>query len=79
MMHRDVAFVIKPADVPGLYRFQFRIGRKDIQGRVQTSLPGMAIKRARSAIDRKLREQRAKSISSRPRRGSAPKGIDNLR
>jgi hypothetical protein len=55
MMHKGVAFVIEPADVPGLYRFQFQIGGKGIQGRVKTSLPGMAIKRARSAIDRRLR------------------------
>ncbi len=68
MMHGDVAFVIKPADVPGLYRFQFRIGRKDIQGRVQTSLPAMAIKRARSAIDRRLRVQ----VSTPTTRCSSP-------
>jgi hypothetical protein len=68
MMHKGVAFAIEPTDVPGLYRFRFRIGRKHIQGRVKTSLPGMAIKRTRSAIDRRLRAQRAKSPNSRPRR-----------
>jgi hypothetical protein len=55
MMHKGVAFAVGPTGVPGLYRFQFRIGGEDIQGRVKTSLPGMAIKRARSAIDRRLR------------------------
>ena len=79
MMHKGVAFVVEPADVPGLFRFQFRIAGKDIQGRVTTSLAGMAIKRARSEIDRRLRVQRANGNPSRPRRGSAPQGIDNLR
>ena len=50
MMHNGVIFVIGPTDDPGLYRFQFRIGREDIEGRVKTSLPGMAIKRARLMI-----------------------------
>ena len=68
MMHKGVAFAVGPTGVPGLYRFQFRIGGEDIQGRVKTSFPGMAIKRARLAIDRRLRVQRAKSPRSRPRR-----------
>ena len=66
MMHKGVAFVIGPTDDPDLYRFQFRIGREDTQGRVKTSLPGIAINRAESAIDRKLREQRAHDPTSRP-------------
>ena len=84
MMHKGVAFVIGPTDVPGLYRFQFQIGGKDIQGRVKTSLLGMAIKRAKSAIDRKLREQPANGTPSRPGlavadQSSASQGIDDLR
>ena len=39
MMHKGVAFVIGPTDDPGLYRFQFQIGGKDIQGRVKTRSP----------------------------------------
>jgi hypothetical protein len=66
LIHKGIAFAVETTEVPGLYRFRFEIGDKEVEGRVKTGLVGMAIKRAKSVIDRKLRRQRAQSTSSSP-------------
>jgi len=57
--HKGIAFTVRPSDQSGFYLYQFRIAGRDIQGKVETRLPGMAVRRARQAIDRKLRAQAA--------------------
>jgi hypothetical protein len=49
LTYRGIIFTIEPADAAGLSRFRFEIDGREIQGRTQTNLAGMAIKRAKSA------------------------------
>lgn len=44
----------------GFYQFSFKIAGEVVRGKTRTQLAGMAVQRARRAIDRKLREHRAK-------------------
>ena len=56
LIHKGIIFAVEPADVSGFYRFRFQIGDKTIEGRVETNLKGMAIHRARAAINRRLQK-----------------------
>jgi hypothetical protein len=58
LIHKGIVFAVEAAELPGLFRFRFEIADKEVRGRVKTGLVGMAVKRARSAIDRKIRLQR---------------------
>jgi hypothetical protein len=63
LIHKSIIFTVEPAHISGLYSVRFEMAGKEIQGHVKTRLLGIAIKRAKSAIDRKLREQRARRPS----------------
>jgi hypothetical protein len=54
--HRGVGFIIRKADQPGFYYFEFEIAGEFVRGRTETRLVGMAARRAQQAIDRKLKE-----------------------
>jgi len=55
LTHRGVTFTVKPSARPGFYWFEFRIADQLIRGKVETRLAGMAVRRARRAIDRRLK------------------------
>jgi hypothetical protein len=56
--HKGVVFFVDPDREEGFYSFRFMFNKKTVRGRTKTRLRGMAIQRARRAIDRILREQR---------------------
>ena len=55
--YRGVRFIVCESDEPGFYRFSFRIGDDLVEGKVRTTLEGMAAIRARRAIVRKLKQK----------------------
>jgi hypothetical protein len=54
--YRGVRFIVRESEQPGFYRYSFRIGDDEVEGRVRTALVGMAAIRARRAIARKLKQ-----------------------
>jgi hypothetical protein len=56
--YKGIWFTIKEADKPGFYYFEFEIEGELVRGRTETRLVGVAVYRARRAINRKLKEMR---------------------
>jgi hypothetical protein len=59
--YKGIRISVLESHKPGYYQFRFEIAGHAFRGRVQTRLPGIAVHRARRAIDRKLREMHGSS------------------
>jgi hypothetical protein len=57
--HKEVPFAVSKSDEPGYYKLWFQIGDQTFRTKAKTKFPEMAIRRARIAIDRKLRQLQA--------------------
>ena len=60
LVHKGVVFFVELDRDEGFYLIRFKFNKKTVQRRTKTKLRGMAIRRARHAIDRALREQRGR-------------------
>ena len=58
MNHRGVDFTVVPDLKPNVWRRQFRIGDKFTTGTTQTTLRGIASRRAQVKIDETLRKSK---------------------
>jgi hypothetical protein len=56
MTHRGVPYTVVPSATPGFWNWQFQIDGNVKSGRVETNLELMAMRRAKTRIDRALRE-----------------------
>jgi hypothetical protein len=57
MNRRGVEFTVTQLE-PGLWKWQFQIGKTVTTGKTQSSLMGMAARRVQQRIDRELRKAR---------------------
>lgn len=66
-VHKGVPFQVQESTRPGFFEYEFQIGGDTIVGHTRTQLRGMAVHRARRAIDRKIttRSKSAASISDK--------------
>jgi hypothetical protein len=62
--YKGVWFSVSESDEPGYYRFEFVLEGQMFSRKTRTKLPGMAARRARTQIDRKLREKSASQSTS---------------
>jgi hypothetical protein len=62
MNRRGVEFTVTQAE-PGLWKWQFQIGKTVTTGKTQSNLMGMAARRVQQRIDRELRK--ARELASR--------------
>jgi hypothetical protein len=62
MNRRGVEFTVTQAE-PGLWKWQFQIGKTVTAGKTQSNLMGMAARRVQQRIDRELRK--ARELASR--------------
>jgi hypothetical protein len=53
--YKWVRFTVEPSTAPGIYVFRFKVAGEEVTGRAKIGLVGIAIVRAKSAIDRRLR------------------------
>jgi hypothetical protein len=58
MNHRGVDFTVAPYPRPNVWRWQFRIDDKVTTGKTETTLRGIAARRAQIKIDEELRNSR---------------------
>jgi hypothetical protein len=56
MNHKGVEFAVMRSITPDVWKWQFRIGDKVVNGQTETRLDLLAVRRARLRIDRELRE-----------------------
>jgi hypothetical protein len=63
MIRKGIEFTVRLIE-PGLWKWQFQIGRAVTNGRTHTNLIGMATRRAESRIDRALRQVKAAALDS---------------
>jgi len=54
--HKGVSLAISESDEAGYYRFWFQIGDHTFHGKTETRLAGIAVRRVRRVIDRRLKE-----------------------
>jgi hypothetical protein len=55
MIHKGVEYTVTPT-APNIWKWQFRIGDKEISGRTEARLYLLAIRRVQQRIDRELRK-----------------------
>jgi hypothetical protein len=56
MNHRGVEYTVTATSVPGVWKWQFRIGDEVKTGTTETKLNLLAIRRAQLRIDRELKK-----------------------
>ena len=64
MNHKGVEYQISPSTVPGVWKWQYRIGDKLKAGQTETRIAGMAARRTQSKIDQELRKLRQQAPGS---------------
>lgn len=65
MIHRGIEFIVVATRVPGIWRWQFRIGGKVKTGRTETKLELMAIRRVKLRIDRELKDMNRRKAETK--------------
>jgi hypothetical protein len=65
MMHKGVEYMIAPTAIPGVWRWQFRIGDQVKTGRTETRLGLLAMRRVQLRIDRELKKAEAQPTPPR--------------
>jgi hypothetical protein len=66
VVHKGVEFTVAAVS-PGVWKWQFRIGGRDISGKTEAQLPLLAVRRVQMRIDRELRRMERE-------RGETPEG-----
>jgi hypothetical protein len=61
LKYRGIELVVGESGHSGFFQFSFTIGDELVRGQTRTRLAGMAVRRGQRAIDRKLRERRARA------------------
>jgi len=56
MMHKGVEYVVVPTAIPGIWKWQFRIGDLVKTGRTETRINLLAMRRVQLRIDRELKK-----------------------
>ncbi len=56
MNHRGIEYTVTMATVPGVWKWQFRIGDEVKTGKTETRIEMLAIRRVQLRIDRELRK-----------------------
>jgi hypothetical protein len=56
MNYRGVEFNLTKTTVPGVWKWQFRIGHEIKTGKTETKIDLLAVRRVQSRIDRELRK-----------------------
>jgi hypothetical protein len=75
MVHKGVQFRIQEAAEPGVWMWEYTIGRRTEDGRVKADLRELAVRKIHQRIDRDLRELHLLSIgSSGPDKPGRPQG-----
>jgi hypothetical protein len=58
MNHRGIEYTVTMTTVPGVWKWQFRIGDEVKTGKTETRIEMLAIRRVQLRIDRELRKVR---------------------
>ena len=76
MNHRGVEYTVSATSVPGVWKWQFRIGDGVKTGKTETKISLLAIRRVQLRIDRELRKiaSQAGRLQAGCLRRSAPAG-----
>ncbi|QPF94092.1 hypothetical protein [Bradyrhizobium commune] len=61
MNHRGVEFTVAKTAIPGIWRWQFRIGDQTKAGKTETKIDLLAIRRVQLRIDRELKAMAQKT------------------
>ena len=56
MNHRGIEYTVTMTTVPGVWKWQFRIGDEVKAGKTETRIEPLAIRRVQLRIDRELRK-----------------------
>jgi hypothetical protein len=56
MKHRGIEYTVTMTTVPGVWKWQFRIGDKIKTGKTETRIDLLAIRRVQLRIDRELKK-----------------------
>ena len=59
MIHKGVEYTVTAA-APGIWKWQFRIGDRVVNGKTEARLQLLAIRRVELRIDRELKKRRAR-------------------
>jgi hypothetical protein len=57
MNHRGIEYTVTPTSVPGVWKWQFRIGDEVKTGKTETKINLLAIRRVQLRIDRELKKR----------------------
>jgi hypothetical protein len=57
--YKGISFTVVPDKGAGIYHLEFQIGDQTFRAKAETKLPEMAVRRARTAIDRRLKQLQA--------------------
>ena len=56
MVHKGIEYVVVPTAIPGIWKWQFRIGDRIKTGRTETRIDLLAMRRVQQRIDRELKK-----------------------
>jgi hypothetical protein len=56
MVHKGIEYVVVPTAIPGIWKWQFRIGDLIKTGRTETRINLLAMRRVQLRIDRELKK-----------------------
>ncbi len=56
MVHKGIEYVVVPTAIPGIWKWQFRIGDLIKTGRTETGINLLAMRRVQLRIDRELKK-----------------------
>jgi hypothetical protein len=56
MVHKGIEYVVVPTAIPGIWKWQFRIGDRIKTGRTETRINLLAMRRVQQRIDRELKK-----------------------
>ncbi|SHH60121.1 hypothetical protein [Bradyrhizobium erythrophlei] len=60
MVHKGIEYVVVPTAIPGIWKWQFRIGDLIKTGRTETRINLLAMRRVQLRIDRELKKSERK-------------------
>ena len=77
MNHRGVEYSLAMTAVPGVWKWQFRIGDKLKSGKTETRINLLAIRRVQLRIDRELKNAERETAATPRGRSDGPLHQDN--
>jgi hypothetical protein len=66
MVHKGVEYTVTQTELPGFWKWQFRIGDLIKSGKTEARLPRLAMRRVQLRIDRELKHAGARAGSTMP-------------